>query len=731
MKKISLVLFVIALISAAGLIVFKINDGIKIDSSVLSLINTDKNREFIRDLSDSASEELSRKVFFLVLDEEEKAGDAAENLIQKAQISEIFEEISSGSSQELENDYFDRFFKQRYFLLSDAMRSIITSEDASGRLIAYHREKIFAPMPDFYADFLNNDPLMLFHDKTLELIGGSRWISHNGLLMYPGDSTAILITATLKDNPFVPKTQSDLENFIAEVKKDSESPIFVTAVARYAKDGFDKGKKDAGFLGTVSLIAVTVLLFAVFKSFGLVLAGLVPIVCGLIFAFAALLFSPVINTVALSMGAIFVGIAIDYSFHYLLQSESNPNKRLKAVFSGLTLSVLTTALGFCAFFMTPVIGLRHVAVMAVFGLLGAYLSVVILLPSLKIRATPLSFRDVWRNPYSFPLPLFFLLAALIVTVSFFGIRKIKYDDGIENWTLLSPELTAEEAVLRRFIPGTEANKFIVVKADSPDGLLDSLSKVSLLLHGMKKAGVIENYRSESQKFISQKEAETNARHLLDAINQNDGAVLKYLSGLGFASSVLQDMVSEISAPPQPLAGEIGNASIVFLDNVKNEDALRELADGETVFYINRIEEITSVLENYRRNLVETTVVAAAIIFIFLLLSVGFTAATVPILVLLLTQAVLGYLGVRQNIMHSVGQLLVLGIGVDYSVFRAKSRKPASWTNLSVGLAAATSLLSFGILVFAQTPALKFMGQVVVPGIILSYLLSFIVSKRGK
>jgi predicted exporter len=80
-------------------------------------------------------------------------------------------------------------------------------------------------------------------------------------------------------------------------------------------------------------------------------------------------------------------------------------------------------------------------------------------------------------------------------------------------------------------------------------------------------------------------------------------------------------------------------------------------------------------------------------------------------------------------MHCVGQLLVLGIGVDYSVFRAKSKKCLNETEFAVLLSCITSFTAFGLLFFAKTPALKSMGEIIAPGIILSYLFSLLVKRK--
>ena len=148
-----------------------------------------------------------------------------------------------------------------------------------------------------------------------------------------------------------------------------------------------------------------------------------------------------------------------------------------------------------------------------------------------------------------------------------------------------------------------------------------------------------------------------------------------------------------------------SAALVLLDNIKDENAVKLLENKTTVFYFNRIDEITSVLQSYREVMLKMIFVAATVIFLFLLvyfsisngLITGVSVITGPLITLIVTQAILGYFGIEQNLMHCVGQLLVLGIGVDYSVFRAKSQKHFNETELALILSCITSftLLRYG------------------------------------
>lgn len=758
-NNIAVVCFLAAIIFAVSVIIFRFSNGLKVDSSILSLISNDKKNQFIHDLTDNAANELSRKVFFLIEDEsEENAIISAQKTMNLAVNSGIFNEIFSGSTSEMEKEFFDWFFPQKYSILSDELRSIIENPNGYEKFTENYNNRIFAPMPDFYGENLNADPLMLFLDKMLELNGNSQWLSADGFLIYPADTTAILITATISGDSFSPKTQNDLENLITQIKNNISSNISTTSLVRYAKLGFEEGKRDAGIIGTISFIGVVLLLLIVFRNIWTIFAGLIPIFCGLIFAFGALfLFSPEINGIALSMGACFVGIVIDYSLHYLVQNEEMPKIRLKSIISGLSIGVFSTIAGFSAFFFTPIAGLRHIAIMSVFGLFGAYLSVIILLPHIKSANKKLPIKIPRIFNWQIPNSLKTIIISAVIIISIFGILKVKYNDDINNFRSPAPNLEAEEAILQKYTGNTEGNKFLVVLGKNDDEMLDNLSKVSISLNYMKNNGIIENYRSIGQYLSSEKQSKENRENLLRILNENDGEILNYLKNLGFKDSVLQNMKLEISHNNKILNldfllnSSVGknfnmstvlrndsiSAALILFDGISDENAMKSLENEKTVFYINRVSQISSVLREYRENMQKTLLIAIAVIFSFILIyftikrnfSTAVSVIIPPFLTLISVQAILGFCGVEQNLMHGVGQLLVLGVGIDYAVFRALSQKHSDETNFAVLLSAITTFMAFGLLLFTTTAALKSMGQVVAPGIILSYLFSWLVNKK--
>lgn len=92
------------------------------------------------------------------------------------------------------------------------------------------------------------------------------------------------------------------------------------------------------------------------------------------------------HVMTLVLGSSLIGVAVDYPLHYLSKSWSlkpwHSWPALRLTLPGLTLSLITSAIGYLALAWTPFPALTQIAVFSAAGLLGAYLSAVCLLPAL-------------------------------------------------------------------------------------------------------------------------------------------------------------------------------------------------------------------------------------------------------------------------------------------------------------------------------------------------------------
>ena len=117
------------------------------------------------------------------------------------------------------------------------------------------------------------------------------------------------------------------------------------------------------------------------------------------------------------------------------------------------------------------------------------------------------------------------------------------------------------------------------------------------------------------------------------------------------------------------------------------------------------------------------------------LRVSMAAFLPAVIASMLTLGTFGWLGVPLNVLHAVGLVLVLSMGVDFGIFVAEGRASDEDTARAlVGIftATLTTLLSFGLLAWSQSPALRALGSTMSLGLTWSLLLCpsvFILAER--
>jgi predicted exporter len=155
-------------------------------------------------------------------------------------------------------------------------------------------------------------------------------------------------------------------------------------------------------------------------------------------------------------------------------------------------------------------------------------------------------------------------------------------------------------------------------------------------------------------------------------------------------------------------------------------ALSRAADGlEGVQWVDKVGGISAVLGRYRA--VMGAVVLGAYALVFLVLLPRYRGRTWRVLAptaaaSVLTLAILGLTGQHLQLFHVLALMLLLGVGVDYGIFMQEDRQrgdDAPW--LAVGLSAASTLLSFGLLALSGTPALRAFGLTMLLGTALVWL----------
>jgi predicted exporter len=143
----------------------------------------------------------------------------------------------------------------------------------------------------------------------------------------------------------------------------------------------------------------------------------------------------------------------------------------------------------------------------------------------------------------------------------------------------------------------------------------------------------------------------------------------------------------------------------------------KLHDVDDVYYLDQRTFLDEAYGRFRTRTLE--MIGAGLFVVFLIVYFRYRnvrlslAAFLPsVLAAGATMSYLALRGVPLNLMHVIGVLLVLSMGVDYGVFVVESRdhpEELGATLVSLVTAMLSTVLSFGLLGMSQNPALRALG----------------------
>jgi predicted exporter len=174
----------------------------------------------------------------------------------------------------------------------------------------------------------------------------------------------------------------------------------------------------------------------------------------------------------------------------------------------------------------------------------------------------------------------------------------------------------------------------------------------------------------------------------------------------------------------------GMASVVYPLGTPDGRALKAAVRGlEGVSLVDKARSVSDLMGQYRR--LASWALAAAVVMVWVLLGFwrGPRAATAmvapPFLGMILALAVTALTGAPVTLFTLMALILLLGFGIDYTVFLGEGGRKDPSALLGVLLASASTLISYGLMGFSHTPALRGFGIALAAGVLGTTLLSFI------
>lgn len=746
----------------------KATQGLKIETNVLALLPDTEQDQVLNHASQKYEQSLARRYVFLVGASNLKSAIAAADQLAK-NLSSLpqFTEINYRFDQDYQRRSTAPYLKHHTQLLDQDSRALLQQGDGQAFLQS-NMAMIYSPLTATSSSLLSSDPLLLTYRFITSLSKSSANVSlqDSRLVSQYQGKFYVLINTLLSDSPFSIRLQQQLlpaiEQKVDIVRQQHPSiGVLHIGVLRYAAAGVSSARQEISTIGLGSLAGVILILLLVFRSSKPLLLSAVPILAGCIAAFTAcqLLFNSV-HLLTLVFGASLIGISIDYSFHFFTDRLAGDNNwrgpiALQRIFPGITLGLITSLLGYLGLCFAPFPGMQQMALFSTVGLLVAFLTVACLFPRLMLkpqkprpRSPYLDVSKQWLKLSQWPSAaiITLLLGCLIFSIT--GLLRLSTNDDIRLLQTAPATLKAQEKKILAIINTTPSQQYLLVEADSVEQLLQREEQLLPILNQLQDSHELKTFDAISQRLPSIEKQRGNYQLIRDELISDQKLLSSYEQDLGFSAAVINSFKQQYqlndenfltldewldsAASDQLRHLWLGQTDRGFVSAITlhggNSDAIHKALEQQPdVTLVEKVSEISNLLGKYRQRAV--LLVAFSYLIIYILLSIRYKPARAfrlmmaPAIAVLMALGTLGWAAAPLNLFHLLALLLVLGIGIDYTLFLEEGRDHRDSTMLAILLSAITTLLSFGLLALSETPAVQAFGVIVLIGISVCVILA--------
>ncbi|MCW0919391.1 MMPL family transporter [Pseudomonas sp. RG1] len=751
-------LFLSLLLAVVALAAWQWRDGAPLSANLMELVpGTSPDALEVR-AEQRMQEPLNREMLVLVGHaDRQQALNMAQQLGEQWQASGLFETVQWNLQADL-----PALRKQ----LLQGRLAMLSADDR--QLLSEHPDAFIQQRVQALFDPFNGFTLVPSQDDWLGLTGriqnsqpkhGAVQLDiGSGALVAEADGKSwVMLRARTTGNAFdmnLPLQVAELLQHSREQAAQSGVQLLAASGLLYAANGQQQATREMTWVGGGATVGILLLLLLAFRRWGVLLA-FVPVLVGMLFgAVACVALFGHMHVMTLVLGSSLIGVAVDYPLHYLSKSWSlkpwHSWPALRLTLPGLTLSLITSVIGYLALAWTPFPALTQIAVFSAAGLLGAYLSAVCLLPALL--------KNVQLRPAQWPLRLAErlihlreallgcirtpALLALLIAFCVGGLMQLQSKNDIRLWVGAPQHLTDEAQTIARITGYQPTSQFFLIRAANQEQLLERQAALSERLQQLVNLDKLQGYLALDQ-LVSAPSQQQQVRESLNKLP----SFWQPLLDLGVPVAALQNELQQLQTLPAEdidaaLAGPLGEpyrtlwlgptedgvAAMTSLQGLNNPSLLRVQAlDLPGVVLVDRLGDLNKVFAATQISAAELKLVSCVLIVLVLMLPFGLTGAlrivALPLLAALCSLASLGWLGQPLTLFSLFGLLLVTAISVDYAILMREQVGGAAVSLLGTLLAAVTTWLSFGLLAVSSTPAVSNFGLSVSLGLAFSFMLA--------
>ena len=485
---------------------------------------------------------------------------------------------------------------------------------------------------------------------------------------------------------------------------------------------------------------------------------LLPVVVGCTFGLAMMfLIQGSISILALAAGAIVLGVAVDYSLHFISYLHYQPDARevIKDLLFPLTIGSATTVLAFFSLEFVNAEVLKDFGLFAGCTLVGAALSTLIFLPHLVkpgfLASSPGRFTTISSfrfDKHGYVVAIILLLTPVFLYFAF----QVKFNSDMNQLNFMTDDLHIAESELNSLNRAGIKSIFIISEGANLEEALNHSQQAQAELEVLKGKGAVSQYTHLTSFYPSAKIQENRIKLWKSFWQRNNkDQVFAHLSEegkkAGFNPTAFDrfHLLAEKEIVPLPMESFQLFRDNLFTDNLivqKGKVLAVMLAQSNDRGRVYHALEGTPHAEVADRQLITSRLVAlinqdfnfivastSIVVFLALLLAYGRLELTlitfVPMLITWIwILGFMGLLGIEFNIVNVIVSTFIFGLGDDYSIFimdglQKKLRYGIDHlpsVRVSIFLSAMSTLAGLGVLIFAKHPALRSIASISIIGI---------------
>lgn len=541
---------------------------------------------------------------------------------------------------------------------------------------------------------------------------------------------------------------------------------------RIAIDNRERIIADVKWTSLLAMVSLSVVFILILRNFFFFPLFFLPSLCGVaVGAGISSLFSSQLSLLTLGCGSIVIGITVDYGIHYLTHLEAEPSARPHMIIQHLlkpfSFAMLATCGAMCLLSFSAFPAYVELGWFVSAGVFGSFLFAVVLYPRIPQLFMGKSTRTAWcdlprmlgkldRPRWMTGWKVVLLLGTLGLTIiSIYELPKLRLLTDLEQFSYRSRQTRQDEEKFFALWGEQRGKIAIVAQGKSLEEALQRNDHIYHILRQAERHGEVKMVNLAARLLPSLKRMEASHemwKKYWSRDKQEQVSQTFHDNHYGFSRQAFAPFFKQLDSPvnPQSVADLWNDASFatLFQENVVTKDHhwyVQNIIQVQNLprpdaFYEEIRKAAPGALIVDRREILKTTdtllkkevlwLVVGVAIFIFVLLQLYFLHVEmilcnfIPLsLSILWTLGILGILGIPLDLFNILVIVFIFGLGVDFTVLQTCSylstgglQGSTSVSRVSVILGAVTTMLGFGVLIFAQHPALYSLGLCATIGI---------------